>query len=322
MAKRTGFRNRELGYLQENREAEVQEAHELYQSYTVQEDIERTNVHYEYHPDFFYSFTGGEWNCYSCNIWDEDVTNDTQSQERKLDLMAHYMGLQPGMRILDVGCGWGGPLTYLCKTYQCTGVGLTLSHTQKKAADERAKRYGVDIEIRVQHWEEFDQPESFDAIYTDEVIVHFNDLLGFFKKCYRLLKPGGMMVHKEGHFTRKEYLTSLSRGEVFVNEIYGFTGNYRTVWEELQMVDEAGMQLVWHHQIDRAHYRKTFDAWLSNMYANRQRMIEVASEDDYKRFRIYVKLVRQGFNSTVPTVDIIASRKPVDDVPKGKVEEN
>jgi cyclopropane fatty-acyl-phospholipid synthase-like methyltransferase len=179
----------------------------------------------------------------------------------------------------------------------------------------------VNAQVRIQHWEDFDEPESFDAIYTDEVIVHFNDLQGFFEKCFRLLKPGGMMVNKEGHFTRKEYLTSLSRGEVFVNEIYGFTGNYRTVWEELQMIDEAGFQLSWHHQIDRSHYRKTFDSWLSNMFKNKDRMIEVSSEEDYKRFRIYVKLVRQGFNSTVPTVDIIAARKPPSDHLKWQVEE-
>jgi cyclopropane-fatty-acyl-phospholipid synthase len=306
--KKTGASQESTAYLA--KEDKIRPEHELYQSYDAEEDQERTNVHYEFHRDFFYSFTGGEWNTYSCNLWPEGVTTDTQSQEAKLDRFAELMELKPGMRSLDVGSGWAGPLTYLCKTYNCRGVGLTLSPMQKEAAEDRIAKYGVDAQIHVRHWAEYEDDEPFDAIYTDEVIVHFNDLLGFFKKAYSLLRPGGMMVNKEGHFTRKEYLTSLSRGEAFVNEIYGFTGNYRTVWEELQMVDEAGFELVTHEQIDRAHYRKTFDQWLSNMFKNKARMIEVSDEKSYKNFRIYVKLVRAGFNTTAPTVDYIASRKP------------
>ena len=291
---------------------EVNDEQELYQSYSVDEDQERTNQHYEFHEDFFFSFTGGEWNTYSCNYWPDGVTSDTASQEAKLNLMAKYMRLEPGMRILDVGCGWAGPLVYLCKTYECRGVGLNLSPKQKIAADKRIAHYGVDVDINVMHWEDFNDDEGFDAIYTDEVIVHFNDLGGFFEKALCLLKPGGMLVNKEGHFTRKEYLTTLSRGEAFVNEIYGLTGNYRTVWEEMQLLDQAGFEVSDYFQIDRAHYRKTFDHWLSNMFKHREHMIEVASQEAYRNFRIYLKLVRAGFNTPVPTVDIIAGRKPVE----------
>ena len=121
--------------------------HQLYHEYSVEEDQERTNVHYEQPVEFFYLFTGGEWNVYSCNLWDE-AKSDTESQEAKLDMTASLAGLKPGMRILDVGCGWAGPLTYLCKTYGVSGVGLTLSPTQKKCADERIAKHGVDAESR------------------------------------------------------------------------------------------------------------------------------------------------------------------------------
>jgi len=116
--------------------------HQLYHEYSVEEDQQRTNVHYEQPPEFFYLFTGGEWNVYSCNLWDT-ATTDTESQEAKLDRTAELARLQPGMRILDVGSGWAGPLTYLCKKYGVTGVGLTLSPTQEQAADERIAQHGV-----------------------------------------------------------------------------------------------------------------------------------------------------------------------------------
>lgn len=308
MSNKTGYQSDETAYLQ-RKDADVRPEHELYQSYNLDEYVERTNRHYEQPPEFFYSFTGGEWNCYSCNIWDDGITTDTQSQEAKLDLFAKYMQLKPGMRILDVGAGWAGPLTYLSKTYKVQGVGLTLSPLQLEAAHQRIAKHGADVQMNLCAWEEYEPDQPFDAIYTDEVIVHFNDLLGFFKKASQWLKPGGMMVNKEGHFTRKDYLTKLTRGEVFVNEIYGFTGNYRTVWEELQMVDEAGFELVWHHQVDRSHYQKTFDSWLHNMYQNREVMIKASGKEMYKNFRKYVFLVRAGFNTSIPTVDFIASRK-------------
>jgi cyclopropane-fatty-acyl-phospholipid synthase len=283
---------------------------ELYQGTDVQADIERTNVHYEIHPEFFTTLTGGEWNVYSCNLWPRQGMTQTESQEAKLDLMAHYMRLKPGMRILDVGCGWAGPMTYLASHYQVSVVGLTISEPQKAFAEARIARYGVSAKVELCHWKEFDDDKGFDAIYTDEVIVHFFDLLDFFKKAYALLKPGGLMVNKEIHYSRKDYLTALSRGEAFINKIYGLTGNYRTLWEELQMVDEAGFELEWHHQIDIDNYRKTMDSWLANMHEGREHMIAVSSEEIYKNFRIYCKLARAGFNTSVPKMDIVVSRKP------------
>src|SRR5258708_14169310 len=131
--------------------AEPRPEHQLYHSYSVTQDQERTNVHYEQPPEFFYLITGGEWNCYSCNLWDGAQT-ETESQEAKLDQTARLAGLEPGMRILDVGCGWAGPLTYLCHRYKVSGVGLTLSPTQKQAADKRIAKNGVDAQVGIRHW--------------------------------------------------------------------------------------------------------------------------------------------------------------------------
>src|SRR5687768_8297014 len=97
---------------------------ELYQARTVDEDRERTNGHYEQPVEFFLTMTGGEWNVYSANLWDAHISSVTESQEAKLDLLAEAMQLKPGQRIMDVGCGWGGPLVYLCKKYGVSGVGL------------------------------------------------------------------------------------------------------------------------------------------------------------------------------------------------------
>lgn len=292
----------------------VRPQHELYQGHDVNADKERTNTHYELDAEFFTLLTGGEWNIYSCNLWDSFDTpinpkTITQAQEAKMDMLADYMQLKPGMRILDVGCGWAGPITYLAYKYDVSVVGLTLSAPQKALAEARIKQYGVDGKIELCHWQEYEDEQGFDAVYTDEVIVHFYDLLGFFNKVYSVLKPGGRMVNKEVHYSRQSYLDALSRGEAFINKIFGETGNYRTLGEELQLVDQAGFEMEWHTQYDIAHYGKTMDSWLTNMHTHKARMIEVSDEETYKNFRIYCKLARGGFNTTVPKMDIVVSRK-------------
>ena len=279
--------------------------HQLYHSYSVEEDQERTNVHYEYAPDFFYLFTGGRWNVYSCNLWESPDEDDTTAQERKLDRTAELAGLKPGMRILDVGCGWAGPLTYLCKKYDLRGVGLTLSPTQKAAADERIQREDVDAEIKVCHWQEYEDDKPFDAVVTDEVIVHFNDLGGFFKKSFDLLSDSGVMVNKELHLSHPRHAI-LERGGEFVSQIYGDTGNYRTLAEELQLGYDAGFEMSVHH-IPKWHYEVTIDHWLANQYANRERIKEVSSEEDYRNFRIYLKLARRIQRNM--TLDYVVGRK-------------
>jgi len=86
--------------------ATFSEDQQLYRPLTVEQDREQTNTHYEQPVEFFYTLTGGEWNVYSANLW-TGSSSQTESQERKLDILAEMMDLQPGMRILDVGCGSG-----------------------------------------------------------------------------------------------------------------------------------------------------------------------------------------------------------------------
>jgi cyclopropane-fatty-acyl-phospholipid synthase len=278
--------------------------HQLYHEYSVEEDQERTNVHYEQPPEFFTLFTGGEWNCYSCNLWDT-ATNDTESQEAKLTRTAELAGLKPGMRILDVGAGWAGPLTFLCKKYGVSGVGLTLSPTQKQFADERIAKHGVDAQVLIKHWQEFEPDEKFDAIVTDEVIVHFFDLGGFFKKAHEWLVPDGRMVNKELHHKHPKHAI-LERGGEFISQIYGDTGNYRLLSEELQLGYDAGFEMTVHH-IPAWHYEKTIDRWQSNMYEHRERIKELLGDEGYKNWRIYLKLARRIQKNM--TLDYVVGQK-------------
>ena len=277
---------------------------------TKEEDKEGTNLHYEQPPEFFNTITGGTWTTYSCNLWD-GVTSTTESQERKLDLLARLMDLQPGQRILDVGCGWAGPLIYLAKRYGVRGVGLTVSPKQKEDADRRIREHGADVEVHVCHWREFADADLFDTVFTDEVIVHFHDLQGFFEKVGQLLKPEGLMLNKELHFRSSAFLKFTPLG-TFVSRIIGESGDYRTLHDELALLDQAGFMLERIEQIPLSHYQKTADGWLANMRRHRSRLEELVGADYYQRFRTYLRIVRKMHGSARPpmTLEVVVSRPP------------
>ncbi len=280
-----------------------------YQAYEHDEETERLAYHYEVDPEFFLIVTGGEWHTYSCSIW-EDGFDMTQAQEKKLDKYAELMRLGPGSRILDVGCGWGGPLVYLCHKYGAVGHGITVSPVAIPVAEARAARYGVEASFEVVHWENLPEAETYDAVFTDEVVVHFNDLDGFFARCRGLLKPGGMMVNKELHFTHSSYTQWSDRLSQHINKVYGYTGNYRTLVDELILVDKNRFQLTDIYQIPIVHYRKTIDeGWLANMHAHRARLEQVTSPEHYTDFRMYLKAIMWCFRRDFMRLHMVASQK-------------
>ncbi|MGB8647370.1 MAG: class I SAM-dependent methyltransferase [Anaerolineae bacterium] len=285
----------------------VRDEHQQYRTYELDEDVRRIDYHYERPPEFFYLITGGEWNAYSCSLWQEGFTM-TQAQERKFDLYAEMLELKPGMKIMDVGAGWGGPLVYLCQKYGCTGIGITTSPIQADAARARAKKHGVDVEMLVTHWENLPEIETVDAILTDEVIVHFHNLGGFFAKAHRLLRPGRMMVNKELHFASTQY-TKLDRVGEAIFRAYDFTGNYIPLWRELQLLDENCFKLERIVDIPMSQYWQTMDEWLKNCFEHREQLKALTSPEHYKEFRLYLKAARVAFTSGQQQLHMVAARK-------------
>lgn len=280
----------------------------FWRGYTTDDDKARINSHYDRPAEFFTTLTGGEWNVYSCNLW-EGASDDTESQERKLDVMARMLDLRPGQRVLDVGCGWGGPLVYLAKKYGIIGVGITPSPRQVDHANARAAQHGAPARFVVSHWREFTDAAPFDAIYSDEVIVHFNDLGGFFEKARSLLRPGGLMLNKELHFASSRYM-ELSRAMVFINKLAGETGNYRMLHDELMLLDRAGFDLVGLEQMATANYVRTLDGWLDNMREARTQLERLVGPEDYRRFRTYLKVSRRSHSGPSMTLDLVLARAP------------
>ncbi|MEZ4333750.1 MAG: cyclopropane fatty acyl phospholipid synthase [Myxococcota bacterium] len=122
--------------------------------------------HYDIGNDLFAAMLGRRL-VYSCGYW-RDADGLDAAQEAKLDLVCRKLGLRPGMRVLDVGCGWGDALAFAAERYGVSGVGVTLSVEQAEGARARCRRWP--IEIRVADYRTLD--ERFDAVYSIGMFEH------------------------------------------------------------------------------------------------------------------------------------------------------
>ena len=128
---------------------------------------------------------------YSCGYWKETENLD-HAQEAKLDLICRKLGLKPGMRLLDIGCGWGSLVKYAAETYGVEAVGVTVSRQQAEYARQQCANLPVRIEY--QDYRKLDEP--FDRIASVGMFEHVGrkNYPTFMQVAYRCLKPGGLFL--------------------------------------------------------------------------------------------------------------------------------
>lgn len=146
--------------------------------------------HYDLGLDLFQSMLDKRM-MYRCAYWKDAKTLD-EAQDRKLDLIARKLQLEPGMRVLDIGCGWGGAIHYFAEKYGVSGVAVTPSPNQYEAARDLCA--GLPVEIRRQDYREVD--ERFDRIYSIDMIGHVGRKHDktYMEHVRRCLAPGGLSL--------------------------------------------------------------------------------------------------------------------------------
>jgi len=147
-------------------------------------------VHYDLGLDVYRAMLDRRM-IYSCGYWRRAGSLD-EAQEHKLDLIARKLQLEPGMRVLDIGCGWGGALHYLAERYGIDGVGITISASQQRTADELCR--DQPITIRLQDYRDLD--ERFDRIFSIGMFEHvgYKNYRTYMQVVRRCLQPGGLFL--------------------------------------------------------------------------------------------------------------------------------
>ena len=211
---------------------------------------------------------------YSCAYWKDAETLD-EAQERKLDLIARKLRLEPGMKVLDIGCGWGGAIHYFAEKYGISGVAVTISRDQCEAARELCA--GLPVEIRLQDYREVD--ERFDRSYSIDMLGHVGrgQFRTYMKTVRRCLVPGGLHLAQTAGSEN-----SATKADPWVDK-YIFPGGH--VPSAKQIVGAAEGLLVledWHGFT--ADYDRTFMCWHDNLSAAWE---DLGSRYDERLFRMW-----------------------------------
>jgi cyclopropane-fatty-acyl-phospholipid synthase len=260
-------------------------------------------AHYDLSDDFFRLFLDPT-QTYSCAYFERDDMTLEEAQIAKVDLALGKLGLQPGMTLLDVGCGWGATMRRAMEKYDVNVVGLTLSKNQ--AAHVQKMFDGLDTprnrQILLEGWERFDEP--VDRIVSIGAFEHFGHdrYDDFFKMAYDALPDDGvMLLHTITGLTGPQMadrgmpLTfSLARFMKFImTEIFP-GGRLPSIEKVEDHSSKAGFTLT-RRQSLQPHYAKTLDHWAAALEAHKKEAIEIQSEEVYERYMHYLTGCADGF---------------------------
>ncbi|BBY11882.1 cyclopropane-fatty-acyl-phospholipid synthase [Mycobacterium marseillense] len=253
-------------------------------------------AHYDLSDDFFRLFLD-RTQTYSCAYFERDDMSLEEAQIAKIDLALGKLGLQPGMTLLDVGCGWGATMMRAVEKYDVNVVGLTLSrnqveHVEGLIAQSKSPR---SARILLQGWEQFDEP--VDRIVSIGAFEHFGHERydAFFTLAHDLLPDDGvMLLHTITGLHPKEMA---ERGMPLSFEFARFIKFIVTEifpggrLPSIPMVKEratANGFTVSRVQSLQPHYAKTLDIWAAALQAHKDEAIAVQSEEVYERYMKYL----------------------------------
>lgn len=221
-----------------------------------QHAFEIGKVHYDRGNDLFKAMLGKRM-VYSCGYW-ANAANVDDAQEAKLDLVCRKLQLKAGMRVLDIGCGWGETLKFAAERYGVEGVGITVSQAQAEFA--RALCQGLPIDIRLQDYRELDEP--FDAIMSIGMFEHVGskNYRDYFEVNRRCLKEDGLsLLHCIGTNHAPGRPDPWIEKYIFPNSMIPAASQVAAALEGLFVVED------WHNF--GADYDRTLSAWRTNFDA-------------------------------------------------------
>lgn len=215
---------------------------------------------------------------YTCAYWKDTNTLD-EAQEAKLDLVCRKVGLQKGMRVLDIGCGWGSFAKFAAEKYGVEVVGVTVSKEQMELAKEKCK--GLPVEIRLQDYRDID--EEFDAIISLGMFEHvgYKNYRTYMKVAHRCLKDNGLfLLHTIGSnlttFVSDPWITK-----------YIFPNNKIPSLQEITRSKEGLFIIEDVHNFGN-YYADTLLAWFQNFDAHWEELQSVYSERFYRIWKYYL----------------------------------
>jgi cyclopropane-fatty-acyl-phospholipid synthase len=254
--------------------------------------------HYDVGNDFYRLFLGPTM-AYSCAVWATPDVGLEAAQDAKHELICRKLALRPGMRLLDVGCGWGGMAMHAARHHGVKVVGATASQAQAALARARVVEAGVGdlVDIRVRDYRDIDDG-PFDAVCSIGMFEHVGQRLlpEYFNLLARLLVPGGRLLNHGIARPPGEGARLDPRG--FISRYIFPDGSLVEVGEVVSHTQRAGLE-VRHSENLREHYSLTLRAWLRNLEHNWDEAVRLVGETRARAWRLYLAMCAVGFDDAL-----------------------
>ena len=232
----------------------------------------------------FYKLFLDEGMQYSCAYFLDDNDTLEQAQQNKLRLIASKLALKPGLKVLDIGSGWGDMALYLAQLADVDVTGVTLSKEQHALSNDKAKRLGLSHRVRFRLQDYREVPEKFDRIVSVGMFEHVgvHHYPEFFAKVNDLMHDDGvMLLHSIGHMSPPGTASPWLRK-------YIFPGAYSPALSEVFTAVEQASLWVTDLEFLRLHYAKTLAHWCRRFEANRAKVAEMYDERFCRMWEFYL----------------------------------
>jgi cyclopropane-fatty-acyl-phospholipid synthase len=275
--------------------------------HSPERDARAVRHHYDLSNEFFALFLDASMT-YSCAIFSRGAETLEEAQETKLELVCRKLALEPGERVLDVGCGWGSFPIHAASRHGVHVLGITLSEPQAELARRRVAERGLDdrVEIRVADYRALED-EPFDAIASIGMVEHVgsSQIDVYARRLHRLLRPGGRLLNHG--------IARLRHGEPEAgpfSERYVFPDAAPLQLSRLQLALERAGFATDHVEGFAEDYATTLTHWLDRFEERLDEAERLAGAERVRVWRVYLRAARNGFRTGFTSVYQVLARRP------------
>ena len=290
-------------------------------------EMSAIQYHYDLGNDFYELFLGRQM-VYTAAYFTDPSQSLDDAQTQKLDHVCRKLRLQPGERMLDIGCGWGALLIHAGTHYGVRGVGVTLSEQQHDLATRRIHAAGLGdrIEVRVQDYRDLRDP-PFDKVSGIGIFEHVGraGLEEYFGQAYRMLKTGGLFINhgiavrmpppdasSVGHRVRSALRDAVLGSTGFRRKYLWPNGDLVPLSVATTVAEQTGFQVCDVENL-RPHYVLTLRHWRRNMDAARDEALRIGGEAMYRLWRLFLAFAEYQFQSGAQSVNQVLMLKQAPD---------
>jgi cyclopropane-fatty-acyl-phospholipid synthase len=261
--------------------------------HSLTRDSRAISHHYDV-SNRFYEWILGPSMAYTCAVYPHEGASLEEAQEEKVDLVCRKLDLQPGQRLLDVGCGWGTMVLHAAQHYGVRVLGVTLSRQQAEYGQKRIAELGLSDLAEIRHDDYRNVTETgFDAVSSIGLTEHIGakNLAPYVSFLASRLRPQGRLLN---HCITRPVTYDRPRAGGFINRYVFPDGELEAAGTIITAIQDNGFE-VRHEENFREHYALTCAAWGANLEQHWDEAVEEVGEGRARVWRLYLAGSRLGF---------------------------